>query len=71
MRDGRVVHEHVQTAELLPDALRRGGDRGLIRDVELEGAGVRSDVFRGRFPVLKVARPDEHDEALRHESLRD
>src|SRR5882724_4037779 len=51
MRDGRVVHEHVQTAELLPDVLRRGGDRGLIRDVELEGAGVRSDAFRGRFPV--------------------
>src|SRR4029077_13412184 len=51
--------------------LRSGGDRGPIRDVELEGAGVRSDAFRGRFPVLKVARPDEHDEALRLEILCD
>jgi len=66
MRDGRTVREHVETAELLPDAFRRGGDRELIRDVELEGAGIRSDAFRGRFPVLKVARPDEHDEALHH-----
>ena len=30
MRDARVVHEHVETAELVPDALCRGGDGGLI-----------------------------------------
>jgi hypothetical protein len=56
---------------ILPDAPRRGGDRGLIREVELEGAGVRSDAFRGRFPVLKVVRPHEHDEAVRHQILCD
>jgi hypothetical protein len=52
-----VVHEHVQTAELVPDALCRSGDGGLIRDVELEGAGVRSDALRGRFPILEVRDP--------------
>jgi hypothetical protein len=31
-RYSRIVHEHVETAELLPDALCRGGDGGLIRD---------------------------------------
>jgi hypothetical protein len=71
MRDGRVVHEYVETAELLPDAFLGGGDRGLIRDVGLEGADIRSDAFRGRLPVLKVARPDEHDEALCREALCD
>src|SRR6266511_3411437 len=58
MRDGRVVHQHVETAELVPDALCRGGDGGLIRDVELEGAGIRSDALRGSLPTLEVARPD-------------
>ena len=71
MRDARVVHEHVETAELVPNALCRSGDGGLIRDVELEGAGIRSDALRGRFPMLEVARPDEHGEAVRREILRD
>jgi hypothetical protein len=51
--------------------LCRGGDGGLIRDLELESAGTRSDAFRGSLPVLKVARPDERDEAVRHEILCD
>jgi hypothetical protein len=71
MRDGRVVHQHVETAELVPDALCRGGDGGLIRDVELKGAGVRSDALRGRLPTLDVARPDKNGEAVRREILRD
>ena len=55
MRDARVVDEHVETAEFVPDALCGGGDGGLIRDVELEGAGIRSDALRGRLPMLEVA----------------
>src|SRR6266849_7386192 len=70
MRDARVVHQHVETAELVPDALCRGGDGGLIRDVELEGAGIRSDALRGRLPILDVARPYKHGEAARREILR-
>jgi hypothetical protein len=71
MRDARVVHEQVETAELLSEALCGGGNGGLIRDVELEGAGIRSDALRGRLPMFEVARPDEHGEAARREILRD
>jgi hypothetical protein len=55
MRDGCVVHEHIETAELVPDPLCRGGDGGLIRDVELEGAGIRSDALRGRLSMVEIA----------------
>ena len=71
MRDGRVVHQDVETAELVPDALCRGGDGGPIRDVELERASIRSDALRGRLPRPEVARPDEHGEAVRREILGD
>ena len=71
MRHARVVNEHVETAELGADALGSGGDRVLIGDVPLEGAGVPSDTFRGRLPSLEVARPDKHGEAVRHEILGD
>ena len=37
----------------------------------LEDAGIRSDTFRGRLPMLKVARPNEHGEAVRREILCD
>ena len=71
MRDARIVHEHVETAELIPNAFCRGRDRGLICDVELKGVGIRSDALRRRFPMGKVARPDEHGEAVRRKVLRD
>ena len=71
MRDARVVHQHVQAAELNADALCRCSDRGLIRDVELDGVGIGSDALGGDLPVLEVARADEHGEAARCESLRD
>src|SRR5262245_33586147 len=70
MRDGRVVDQHFETAELAPDALCRSGDGGLIRDVELEGARIRSDALRGSLPTLEIARPDEHGETARREILR-
>ena len=70
MRDARVVHEHVETAELLPDALCRGGGGGLIRDIELERAGIGSDGLRGLIPMLEVARSNQHGEAARREILR-
>jgi hypothetical protein len=60
-----------ESAELVPDALCRGGDGGLVRDVELEGTGIRSDALRGRLPMLEVARPDEHGGTVRREILRD
>ena len=71
MRDGRVVHQHVEAAELLPDALGRRGDRGLVGDIELEGAGRRADAGGGRLPLREVARPDEHGEAVAGEILGD
>ncbi len=64
MRDARIVHEHVETAELKADTLCRSVDGGLICDVELEGARVRSDAFRSLLPILKAARPNEYDEAM-------
>jgi hypothetical protein len=45
MRDARVVHEYVETAELLPDALCRAGDGGLIRDVGVEGGAYAPTLF--------------------------
>src|SRR6185437_8868447 len=63
LRDAGVVDEHVETPEFFPDALGCGGDGGLIRNVELDGAGVRS--------VLDVARTHKHGEALRREIFRD
>ena len=71
MRDGRVVHEHVEAADVVANALRRGGDRSLIRDVELEYASLCSDAFRGRLPMRKAARPDQHGESVRREILCD
>ena len=71
MRDARIVHEHVEAAKLIPDALRRGTNGSLIRDVELEGVGIRSDALRGRLTIFELARPDEHGEAARREILRD
>ena len=57
MRDACVAHQRVETAELGWDALCRGGDGGLIRDVELESADMHSDALRDRLPIFKVARP--------------
>jgi hypothetical protein len=71
MRDPGVVYEHVETTELFPDVLGRSGDRGLIRNVELDGACIRSDALRGGLPMFEVARPDEHCEAMCREVLRD
>jgi hypothetical protein len=70
MRDTRVVYKHVETAELVPDALCRG-DGCLIRDVELGGTRIRSDALRGCLSMPEVARPDDHGEAARCEILCD
>ena len=71
VRDARVVHEHVEAAELFLDALRRGGDGSLIRDVERDRAGIPSHALRGRLAMLEVARPYQHGEAVGREILRD
>jgi hypothetical protein len=57
VRDGRVVDKHVETTELLPDALCCGSDGGLIRDVEPDGASIRSNALRGRLPLLRLRDP--------------
>lgn len=71
VRDTRVVHEHIKSAELVLDVLCRGGDGGLICDIDLKGAGIRSDALCGCLPILEVARPDKHGEAVCREILRD
>ena len=58
MRDGRVVHQDVETAELTSDALCRGGNEDLIGDVDLESPGIRSYAPCGRLPMLEVARAE-------------
>src|SRR5260370_8108632 len=71
MRDSRGLNEQVEAAKLLPDALRRGGDRSPIRHVELERDGARANL-RGRgIAALEIARPDQYSEAVRHEFLCD
>jgi hypothetical protein len=71
VRDAGIVDEHVEPVELVPDALRCGGDGGLVGDVELDCASIPADAFRGRLSVLEVARPDEHGEAVDCEVLGD
>src|SRR5229473_7438755 len=62
--DGRVVDEHVEAAKFLADALRRSGDRSLIRHVELERASVRPNLLGRSLAAREIARPDQHSEAV-------
>jgi hypothetical protein len=71
MRNSRVVHQHVETAEFAGDPIGCGGDGALIRHVELKGVGVRADGLGGSLPSLQVPRPQEHGEPLRREILSD
>jgi hypothetical protein len=71
IRDSRVVDEHVEAAKLLADALRRRGDRSLIRHVELEGACVRPNLLGRTLAALEIARPDQHSKAVYHEIFCD
>jgi Bacterial regulatory proteins, tetR family len=71
IRDGRVIDEHVEAAKLLADALRRRGDRSMIRHIELERACVRPNLLRRSLAALEIARPDQHSEAMCHEILCD
>src|SRR5580700_3348440 len=71
IRDRSIVHEHVKPSKLLADALRCGGDRGLIRHVEMERVGVRPNLFGRGFAALEIARPNQESEAVCHEVLCD
>jgi hypothetical protein len=64
MRDAALFTSTSRWPSSFRDALCRGCDGALIPVVELEGAGIRSDALRGRLPMLKVAQPDEHGEAV-------
>jgi hypothetical protein len=59
------VDEHVEAAKLVADALRCGGDRSLIRHVELERAGVSLDQFGSLVSPREIARTDQDGEVLR------
>jgi len=69
--DARIVDKDVETAKFLSDALCRGSNGGLLRDVELECAGILSDAFCGILPSFKGARPDQHGKAACCEFLCD
>jgi hypothetical protein len=71
IRDGRILDENVEAAELVADALCRGGDRSPIRYVELERVGVPPNLLGGSLAALEIARPHKHSEAVCHEILRD
>jgi hypothetical protein len=71
VRDTRVVHEHIETAEFVADSLCCGSDGALIGDIELDGASVVSDTLRRPLAVLEAARPDEDREAVPREVFRD
>jgi hypothetical protein len=65
------LDEHVKAAKFLADALRRSGDRRLVRHVELERAGVRPDLPGRGLAAYEIARPDQHSEAVAYEILCD
>src|SRR5260370_23094114 len=50
---------------------RRGGDRSLIRHIELERACVRPNLLGRSLAALEIARPDQHSEAVCREILCD
>jgi hypothetical protein len=49
------LDEHIETSKLVPNVLRRGDDRSLIRYVELEGVGVRADRVYRDLAALQIA----------------
>jgi hypothetical protein len=71
VRNGRVVDEHVESAKLITDALRRGDDRSLIRYVELERTGLSVDFLSRFLPPRIVARTDQDGKVLRSQLLCD
>jgi hypothetical protein len=54
---------------LLADTLRRGGDRSIVRHIELERDCVRPNLFGRNFAALKIARTNQHGEAMLDEFL--
>src|SRR4029077_3676058 len=71
VRNSRIVDEHVETAKLLADALRRRGDRSRIRHVELKRPGVRPNLLGRSLAALKIARTDQDCETVCYEILCD
>src|SRR5580704_5308046 len=71
IRDRSIVHEHVEPSKLLADPLSRGGDRNLIRHVELKGVGVWPNLPGRGLAALEIARPNQHSKAMRHEVFCD
>jgi hypothetical protein len=71
VRDRRVLDEHVEAAKLVADARRRGGDRSLIRHVELERMGVSLDRPGRVLPARQIARTRQDSEVFRSQILCD
>jgi hypothetical protein len=57
-RDRRIVDEHIEPAKFAPNTLCRGDDGGLIRNVELDCAGVRPNLPGRSLAALEITRPD-------------
>jgi hypothetical protein len=71
IRNGRIVDQHVKPAQFLANALRSGGDRPLIRYVELERAGLSFNRSGRSLATLQIARSDQYDKAERRKILCD
>jgi hypothetical protein len=69
--NGRVLDEHVEATELFANALRCGGDRGMIGHVELERDGVWPNLLGRDLAPMEIARSDQYSEAMSYEVLRD
>jgi hypothetical protein len=54
------LDEHVEPTKLVANALRRGGDRSLIRHVELQCTRAGPHFFGRSLAALEVPRSDEH-----------
>ena len=61
----------MRQTKLLADALLRGGDRSLIGHVDLERMSVGPNLLGRTLAPLKIARADQHGEAVRSEILGD
>ena len=60
-REARVVDEHVDGAELLRQALDRGGDAGPVPDVELQREDLRAELVGEILQPVSAA--GGHDDA--------
>ena len=71
VRDGRILNQHVEAAELVANALRRRRNRFVISYIQLHSVGIRADTVSRRQTLLEIARSNQNGESVRHEVSRD